>query len=185
MADHVRGADLSSLAPGVALGIRLHRRVDALTDSNPGMAELKSLVEPGLRRYAGILYDVFLDHVLLSQWSARQGEPLADFTAAVYASLARAAPVMPEPARSATEHFVRFGALTSCATTAGVAATLARIARRLKHPVDLAAGVATLERHGEHLQAELPSVFAAVREEALDYLGSSLRMRPSGLSVSR
>lgn len=169
----------------MGLGIRLHRRVDALTDRHPGLAALKSLVDPGLRRYAGILYDVFLDHVLLSQWSAHQGMSVTDFTAAIYASLARTAPVMPEHTRAAAERFARYDALTSCATTMGVAATLERIARRLKRPVDLAAGVATLERFDQRLQAELPAVFAAVRQDALDYLGSSLKMRPSELSVSR
>ncbi|MBL8378830.1 MAG: DUF479 domain-containing protein [Burkholderiales bacterium] len=181
----MRGADLSAFSPRLALGIRLHRRVDALFDVHPAMVSLKALVDPDLRRYAGILCDVFLDHVLLSQWGDWHSASIENFTSGVYASLGRMAPALPEATRTAAERIARFDALTSCASRAGVAATLGRIARRLKRPTDLAAGVATLERHGERLAAELPPIFADVRSGALAYLGSSLTMRPSELSVSR
>ena len=99
IADFSRGADLSGFTPGIELGIRLHRRVDALVDSSPQVIGLKSLVDAPLRRYAGILFDVFFDYALIRTWRAPVSGPLPQFTAAIYASLARMQAQTPEPAR--------------------------------------------------------------------------------------
>ena len=147
IADYARGTDLSRFSPRIEFGIRLHRRIDALVDASPEVTGLKPLVGAPLRRYAGILFDVFFDYALIRTWSAEQRGPLPKFTASVYASLSRMHAHMPEPARNMATRMQTWDALMSCATHEGCARTLTRIATRLKRPVDLAAGIAVLERH--------------------------------------
>ena len=75
LGDFARGADLSGYAPRVELGIRLHRRIDSIVDASPQVAALRTLVEPPLRRYAGILLDVFFDHALIRNWQDLSDTP--------------------------------------------------------------------------------------------------------------
>ncbi len=185
IADFSRGNDLSGFTPAVELGIRLHRRIDALVDSSPAVTALKPLVGEPLRRYAGILFDVFFDYALIREWRAFHTASQSQFNADIYASLARTETRMPEPVRSVSARMRAYGALSSCATHAGCARTLARIATRLKRPVDLAAGVDTLLRHEAQIVDTFAQLFPALQDGTRTYLTvSSLKMRPFELSVN-
>ena len=185
IADFSRGTDLSGFTPGVGLGIRLHRRIDALVDASPAVTALKPLVGAPLRRYAGILLDVFFDYALMREWHAFHPGTHPHYCADVYASLARAEAHMPESVRTMSTRMRAYDALSSCATHEGCARTLARIATRLKRPVDLAAGVCTLIRHEVQIVDGFTQLFPALRVGAHTYLtGSSLKMRPFELSVN-
>lgn len=81
MADFVRSTPEEQYSAPVAAGIRLHRRIDTLTDSHPLVREARQLFRPEYRRYAPITLDVVWDHFLSLHWS--QFEPktsLTDFT---------------------------------------------------------------------------------------------------------
>ena len=166
IADFVRGNDLGRFSPNVELGIRLHRRIDALTDSSAAVMLLKPLVEAPLRRYAGILLDVFFDYALWREWSAFHPDSVATFKASVYASLARSEMQMPEQVRHTSARMRAHDALSSCSTHAGCERTLARIATRLKRPVDLSAGVKTLEHHEARIVAALHAVLPGLQRLA-------------------
>ena len=137
IADFSRGADLGAFSPGIELGIRLHRRIDALVDSSAEVIALKPLVDAPLRRYAGILFDVFFDYALIRTWQPASFGPLPQFTSAIYSSLARTQALTPEPTRTVAQRMQFYDALSSCATHAGCARTLSRIATRLKRPVEI------------------------------------------------
>lgn len=165
LGDFVRGPDLTAWPAPVESAIRLHRRVDSITDTHPEVAAVKHLVQPELRRYAGILLDVFFDHLLIAQWRRWHAAPLEEYCAGVYASLARSAPLMPPAAADLAWRMGRYDVLRACATRTGVARVLERIAGRLSRPVDLAAGVASLDVHAAQfdaaLQNLLPDLLAA------------------------
>lgn len=81
MADFIRGAPEGQYSTAVAQGIRLHRRVDTLTDSHPLVREARQLFRPEFRRYAPITLDVVWDHFLSRHWSDIVPEiSLTDFT---------------------------------------------------------------------------------------------------------
>ena len=186
IADFARGTDLTAFAAPVELGIRLHRRVDALVDQSPQVDDLKPLVGGPLRRYAGILLDVFFDYALIQQWPAITSQPRPVFTIAVYAALEREEPRMPAAVRAVSARMRTHDALASCATHTGCAHTLERIAQRLKRPVDLASGIDTLVRHEAQIVAAFLSLLPALRAGAHDYLsGSSRKIRPLDVSVNK
>lgn len=88
LGDVVRGADLSAYPDDIALGIRLHRRVDAATDRHPIMQAARSAFAQGERRYAGIVLDLAADHALANAWDDFHDRPLADFATRCGVSLA-------------------------------------------------------------------------------------------------
>ena len=62
-----------------------HRRIDRYTDGHPAVVEARGLFDAaGLRRYAGIVLDVYFDHCLARDWSRWNEASLEDFTARVY-----------------------------------------------------------------------------------------------------
>jgi len=186
IADFVRGNDLSALPAETELGVRLHRRIDATIDQSAWLVDLKPLVGAPLRRYAGILFDVFLDYALIQTWDEWHTQPLAQFTDEVYQSLARMEGSMSAEVRAVSARMRTFDALSSCATPLGCSRTLDRISSRLQRPVDLAAGVNVLLAHEASIVQCFRQVFPELQATANDYLtGSNLSRRPLELSVSK
>lgn len=134
LGDVVRGADLSAYPPALALGIQLHRRVDATTDRHPALHPLRARFAPGRRRYAGIVLDLVTDHVLARDWRALETEPLTAFCARAGQAIAEAAPWFLQAGgrRTTAGDFTRL--LLSYRDPAGIDLALGRVASRLRQP---------------------------------------------------
>jgi len=81
LADYHKGPLDGRLPAEVEQGIRLHRRIDAFTDSHPVVRELRRLFRPPARRLAGIVLDLHFDLLLSRHWGRFHELPLADFCA--------------------------------------------------------------------------------------------------------
>ena len=169
LGDFVRGTQLQEWPSEVESAIRLHRRVDSITDTHPVVGEAKALAPPALRRYAGILTDVFFDHLLIAQWARWSDEPLDRYCAGIYASLARTATRMPPAAQGLALRMGEFDILTACATRAGVERVLGRIAKRLSRPVDLAAGAVMLDTYYARLEDSFERFFPELQATAAQW----------------
>jgi len=85
LGDFVRGPVHSlDLPHGVREGIWLHRRIDAFTDAHPLVRRSRERVSAERRRYAGIMIDMFYDHLLAKHWLAFSDQPLEYFTRDIY-----------------------------------------------------------------------------------------------------
>ncbi|MEC5342366.1 ACP phosphodiesterase [Brenneria populi] len=80
MADFVRGDPQDSYSDDVVAGIRLHRRVDTLTDGLPEVKQARRYFSADYRRVAPITLDVLWDHFLARHWLQLEPQtPLASF----------------------------------------------------------------------------------------------------------
>lgn len=132
LGDLVRGSNLSAYPDDIALGIRLHRRIDAATDRHPLMVTLREQFAKGSRRYAGIVLDLAADHALVSRWDALGPEPLAAFADRCGHAMAAAAPWF-EKAGGRIPGATGFSQLlTSYGDAAGIERALARTSARLR-----------------------------------------------------
>ncbi|WP_339100186.1 ACP phosphodiesterase [Pseudomonas atacamensis] len=93
--DFVKGAALEDFSIQAQEAIRLHRRIDAFTDSHPVVRKALERFSVTRRRYAGIALDMFFDHCLASNWEQYADQPLEGFTQKVY-GLLEAEPALPE-----------------------------------------------------------------------------------------
>ncbi|MCB0792060.1 MAG: DUF479 domain-containing protein [Flavobacteriales bacterium] len=87
MADAVKGRHLDRFPPALRKGIRLHRFIDHRTDTHPLSRAGRERLWPRVGKYAGVVLDLFYDHLLVRNWDDLHNEPLADFTARMYALL--------------------------------------------------------------------------------------------------
>jgi acyl carrier protein phosphodiesterase len=156
--DFAGPAELKGLPADFQRGIRLHHQIDAFTDSHPAVRRSVRRIEPPLRRFGGILVDVFYDHFLSVAWSSYAEQELESFVQEVYNSLEDHRGHLPGPVMEVFKKMRAADWLCSYRDIAGVRLTLERISRRLRRPVELAAGVRDLERGYEQFRDDF-SVF--------------------------
>jgi acyl carrier protein phosphodiesterase len=158
LVDVVRGADLSAYPPAVAEGIRLHRRVDALTDRHPRLQPLREAFPPGARRYAGIVLDLAADHALATHWPCHHAQSLEGFCRRAAEAVAAASPWFVHAGGRAVTATGFAALLLSFGTAEGLRTALQRTARRLRKPQALLAAGAEALSWSERLAPELPAL---------------------------
>lgn len=77
-----------SVSDELARHIALHQFIDRFTDQHPDVLALKAQFQPPYRRFAGVLIDVFFDHVLAREWQQWHAQPIEMFAHQVYGALA-------------------------------------------------------------------------------------------------
>lgn len=134
LGDLVHGRLDGRFAPALERSIRLHRRVDAVTDSHPLVATQRAAFGPGARRYAGIVLDLVHDHALILDWARYSGEDLKLFARRAATAVAaekegfRVARTSPPPAWRFRRLLLSYG------EEAGIDRAIRRVASRLKKP---------------------------------------------------
>ena len=174
LGDHVKGPLRGDYPDDWEEGIRLHRRIDALTDSHPLTRDCLRGFPGDFRRYAGIALDICFDHVLSQHWPDAWGEEsdrpsLEHFSQHCYQTLLNADELLPESARRQTHFLADYNVLCSLQDWHNTHRTLSRIARRLRRPnplQDCAAILAPRRVEIEHCFLDLyPALIDQLSEE--------------------
>ncbi len=79
LGDFVKGDPTEQFSENIVQGIRLHRWVDAYTDSHELMLQAKSLFPTSTRRFSPIALDMFWDHCLAKNWHHFHALSLREF----------------------------------------------------------------------------------------------------------
>ncbi|HEY6130737.1 MAG TPA: ACP phosphodiesterase [Halioglobus sp.] len=130
--DYIKGPLRGELPQGLERGIKLHRAIDANTDSHPMIQQLSRDLLPDLRRYAGILIDLSFDHYLSRHWAIFSAIPIADFNSEIYRTLTAHAGVLSEGGRVMAARLVEHDVLNLYREWETVLATATRIGQRFQ-----------------------------------------------------
>lgn len=165
LADFVRGPVSSlELPPGVRQGIWLHRRIDSFTDAHPLVAQSRSRVSPERRRYAGIMIDMFYDHLLARHWNRFADQSIEAFTGHMYPVLRAQRAVIPPDAWRVIDHMTEHDWLGSYARMESLHRALDNIALRLRRTNPLPGSARELEENYAGFEADflefMPQVMA-------------------------
>lgn len=154
LGDFIKGPLRGAWPPGWEDGMRLHRRIDAISDSHPLRQRYARELTPEYRRYAGIMLDVCCDYLLSRHWHEFHDEPLPVFARRVYAVLARHQAELPAPAQRMAQRLIEYDVLGIFGRWNTVTATLERIGTRLRRSNPLATAGGELERHLPQLEQD-------------------------------
>lgn len=145
MGDFVHGQPDSSLPQGLIAGIRLHRAIDVYTDSHPEVAAARALLPSPYRRYAGILLDMWFDHLLARDFERWSGQALEGYSTGVRDLLRRHAVWLPPELQRFQRYMEAHALPAGYARPEEMAAALAGISHRLRraNPVGEALPVLT------------------------------------------
>ena len=155
--DFVKGRISEDLPPGIAEGIRNHRRVDAFTDSHPSVAAFRRVLIPEHGHYARVIADVFFDHFLAVDFTRYASEDLETFLARVHAAIDPHVDDLPGTLRAVYPRMRDEGWLLSYRTIEGIGRTLGGISYRLSRRPKLAPATHFLA--DEDTRAELERLF--------------------------
>ena len=138
--DWIKGTLPGMLPPDLAKGVTLHRAIDHFAESNIAFNQSRSRVSSARRRYAGVLVDIFYDHLLALHWQEEHEQPLAVFCNTVYEMINDRLPELPESSHPALKMMPQQNWLLSYAHIDGIADVLQRMSRRARQPNPLAQG---------------------------------------------
>lgn len=164
--DFVRGAIDPTLPSGVRAGIALHRSIDTYTDAHADVAEARTLFAPPFRRYAGILLDVWFDHLLARQWARFGDGALDEFSDNVRALLALNHARVPERMRAFVTYLGAHDLPAAYRDTAMVGSVLRGMSRRLTRANPLDEALPVLVALHAPLQRCFDAFFPALRNFA-------------------
>ncbi len=136
----VKGPLPGILPPDLARGVALHRAIDIFAETHPAFCRSRARVSAGRRRYAGVLVDIFYDHLLARDWAEHSDEGLDTFCSGVYRQIEFRQHELPGSARGALALMAREDWLQSYGDLAGIADVLGRMSRRARQPNPLAGG---------------------------------------------
>ncbi len=154
MADFVRGNPDGLYPSGVVAGIRMHRRIDTLTDSHPAVKTAKDLFSADYRRVAPIALDLVWDHFLARHWSRVEPEiSLRRFVLQAEAAIMPALPRTPDAFRSLNAYLWRERWLERYAHRPFLAQALAGMASRRPRLAALGGIYPQIEQHYPALEA--------------------------------
>lgn len=169
LGDFVAGSRPLDASPTVWREILVHRRIDSYTDAHPILQALRTRFPQGRRRYAGIALDVHFDHLLARDWPQHHAQPLAEFTAGVYALLGKRLSDLPPRLQAIAPQMAAQDWLGSYRHRSSVDQALRRIAGRLTRGEGLIDCLPLLSAHEAEIEAAfgrfLPELRAFVLSE--------------------
>lgn len=163
LGDFVHGPVPSGLRTGVEHGIRLHRAIDVYTDAHPVVVALRGRFAAPFRRYAGILIDVWFDHVLAREFARWCDTPLATFSDSVIDLLQQHRDELPPDLQRFAFYMERAGLPAAYADSAVVGRALAGIGTRLSRANPLDQSLPVLQALDAELQAGFDAFFPELK----------------------
>lgn len=139
--DWIKGTLPAALPGDLAQGVALHRAIDHFAESHPAFNRSRSRVSAERRRYAGVLVDVFYDHLLARNWAVIHPQPLHEYCETVYGLIRERLHHLPASAHPGLVLMAKEDWLTGYAQIEGIKDVLARMSRRARQPNPL--------KHGE------------------------------------
>ncbi len=138
--DWIKGTLPGCLPTDLTQGVALHRAIDGFVESHPAFRCSRSRISQARRRYAGVLVDIFYDHVLARDWAQFHSENLPLYCQSVYRQIDARLDELPESARSAMRLMAQENWLQSYAELDGIADVLCRMSQRARRPNPLVGG---------------------------------------------
>lgn len=167
LGDFCRGAvEQLPYSPAVRLGIRAHRRVDAVGDPHPFTREVKAFLEPPQRRYGGIVLDLLCDWLLHEHWDELELGTKREVLEACRHMLQSPHPDWPVSAQRFAKMVLDHDLLEAYTHLSEVRYAVGRIGLRLQHPQNFQPILNNMLRETRWLHQHFPAYFEDMRHAA-------------------
>ena len=145
-----------------------HRAIDRFVDAHPSVRGQRERFPVHLRRFSGILLDVFYDHFLTRHWQRFSAEALKEVTGSVYGALREHAELLSPRLARIAPHMIRDDWLGNYGERANVERALLGIARRFRRATPLAEGIRELEAREQELEQHFLELFPLLQSFVAD-----------------
>jgi acyl carrier protein phosphodiesterase len=168
LGDFIKGRVPAEMPWDLALGVRLHRRVDAYSNRHPDIRISSDRFPPELRRLAPILVDILCDHLLTRRWSEYHHDDLTTFTGCIYEEVAALDDWLPDSGQQFLNYARERDLLASYGDWSVTEGAMRSITRRLQrtelNPLIEAAVPPLVAALEEDFQRYFPDILAHARD---------------------
>jgi acyl carrier protein phosphodiesterase len=177
IADHVKGKAINSYADEILKGIKLHRRIDAFTDSHYIVKESTGRLKAQFGRFSGVIVDMFYDHFLARNWNEYSQLPIRKFTFGIYRVMMNHFMILPPKTRRILPFMMADDWLASYANFEGLNMALTGMSRRTNFNSGMENAVEALKKDYSLYKDEFSAFFVELRSD------SSRFFAENGISV--
>lgn len=167
MADGVKGSYTHKYPPKVAEGIRRHRQIDHFTDHHPLIRTEVNRMRPHFGRYAPMLLDILLDHILANNFHRYTGRRLLPFVWNFYIATLWNYRHLPNQFRRFIFHFIMSDRLGSYRHLQGLRDSLQIMVDYRGVQIDVDRAIDYLQENRPQLEQLFEAFSTALKEELL------------------
>lgn len=169
LGDFVHGRPDPAWPPARQAGLRFHRAIDGFTDAHPQVVAARNLFTPPMRRYAGIVLDVWFDHLLVLDWDRYPtDESLAQFSRRWLALLDARLDTLPVSLGAFIAWMHAHDLPAGYGEEMTLDAVFHALAHRLSRPSPIAEALPVLHAHSGSLQRHFDAFFPDLVDYARD-----------------
>ncbi len=132
------------LHPEIKAGVLYHRKIDIYMDRHPQVRASMARIASPLRRFAGILVDMYYDHFLALEWEAWTGRDLPSSASEFYREILEWKAWWTKDLEEVYPWLVKYDWLSSYRETSHLARSFQGLAQRLRAPNNLQDGLEPL-----------------------------------------
>jgi acyl carrier protein phosphodiesterase len=173
MGDFLKGPVPEHLPYAVGAGVRLHRRLDAFSATEPNLRASCARLPADLRRFAPPFVDLLADHLLARTFAAHHGEPLERFGPRAYDAIDAGRVWLPARARRFFDYMRDHDLFLRYREIEAVEHAFARIMSRLGRDDVVAPMVAAAHAHYDALARDFEAYYPALRAHASAWLDAA------------
>ncbi|SMO59442.1 Acyl carrier protein phosphodiesterase [Saccharicrinis carchari] len=164
IADFVKGKQVERFAPEIQDGIRLHRKIDAFTDSHPVVKQSSVRFKPCYQRYSSVVVDVIYDHFLAKNWQQYSPVPLHTYVSQVHTYLLKNYFVLPNRVKGFLPFLIKSRRLENYQHMWGIQKSLSLMANHSSLPAESECGMKIMSEQYAALEKEFKFFFTELRQ---------------------
>jgi acyl carrier protein phosphodiesterase len=169
LADGLRRVEVQELPLPIQKGVMIHQKIDAFTDAHPLVLRAKRRLYPYHGKYAGVLLDVWYDHLLSTYWDEMHYEPIGVFERETYKFLGDQLPYLQGKPSVMLQRILTHRWLHSYYTLEGIEKVFFRLREKVSKPALLKGAVERLDRDAI-TRNEFPIFYLELRKYVKDLI---------------
>jgi acyl carrier protein phosphodiesterase len=171
IADFISNKEVKFYAPNIQLGIKLHREIDAFTDTHVVVKQSTQRLHPYHHKYAPVIVDVYYDFLLARFWDkVLPSVSVRDFTSEIYTLLKNRKDELPETLKKRLPYMIADDWLMKYTTLEGLEEAFKRIEKAAAFPGNFGNAVNNLKIHLTDFESEFQSFFPDLKTHAQQVL---------------
>jgi acyl carrier protein phosphodiesterase len=172
--DGVKGRIPTDLPPAMQNGVKLHRFIDGYADDHTVNLEMKTLLRPYFRKYAGVVLDMYHDHFLAMKWETYGVGDLEGFLDNQFSAFEPHLDYFPPKVLRLYQGMREGGWLLKYRSFDGLGRAFAGISKRTRYESNMENAIEVLEEHYDTLSDSFDLFFPDMVRDASSFRGDLL-----------
>lgn len=159
MGDMLSNKDVAQLPEQMKRGVKIHRAIDHHTDNHASMRQVVKLLRPRHRKYAPVVADILLDHVLVINWKVHSSVDYETFENWVYNTISTNFDSIPFHLHKRLKSMVLHRWLHQYSSLDGMQYVLDRMDKRARFQSDFGSAIQDYHKHQVEMSDALSVLF--------------------------